>query len=113
MAITQSQSMQPASVANTAVGSYIIESGDTAAAITITCGFKPRYVKVLNTASTGGYMEWFEGMAAAYGFKYLSADGTGALVTSNGITVSDSGFIIGLDTDINVKAEQIRWIALG
>jgi len=109
MATTQSQTMHQ--VRNVAVGSYIIESGDTAAAITITCGFKPRYVKVLNETSRD-WEEWFEGMTDAYAHKTVAA-GTGTLASSNGITVADDGFVIGLDTDINVKAEQIRWIAMG
>jgi hypothetical protein len=113
MATTQSQSKAPASAVNIAHGSYIIESGDTAAAITITCGFKPRYVKVVNTNASGDVMmEWFEGMTAAYGIL-TGIDGARSLVTSLGITVSASGFIIGLNTDLNVKAEQLHWQAIG
>jgi len=112
MAITATQK-NPLVTSRIATGRYIIESGDTAAAIDIVLGFTPRYIKVINSAATGGYMEFIEGMANASGFKYLSADGAGALVTSNGITVTAEGFTIGLDTDINVKAEQLTWIALG
>ena len=112
MATTESQSTVPASVNNVAVGRHIIESGDTAAAITITCGFQPRYVKVQNLAATGATMEWYEGMSAASGWKTVVA-GDGELITTLGITVSASGFIIGLDTDLNVKAEQLSWMAIG
>lgn len=106
-------------VARFAAGSYIIESGDTAAAIDISCGFTPRYVKVVNVtaASTGLVtMEWFDGMSDANGVK-TNDEGTSetgvTLITSLGITPSTYGFTIGLDTDLNVKAEQLHWIAIG
>ena len=108
MAVTQSQSSDKG-IVHRAVGSYI-DTG-TAAAFVITVGFQPRYVRVVNETS-GDQIEWFEGMAAAEGFKRL-ANGTGAMVTSNGITVSATGFTIGLDTDINVTSEQLSWLALG
>lgn len=110
MATTATQKA-PLNTMRMATGRYIIESGDTAAAITLTVGFKPRYVRVQNNTSGDG-MEWFEGMADASAQKQVAA-GDKTLITSNGITVSDRGFIIGLDTDVNVKAEQLSWVALG
>lgn len=112
MSSTSSQSVQPASVCNIAVGAYI-DTG-TAAAISITTGFRPRYVRVVN--ETGGHWEeWYEGMADAEALKCTEDGGTVdiAMITSNGITVSSSGFTIGLDTDINVTSEQLSWLALG
>lgn len=109
MAVTQSQSKAPASVNNVAVGRYITSS--TAAAITITCGFKPRYVQVMNETS-GDSEEWFEGMTAAHAMKRIAA-GTCAAITSLGITVANDGFVIGLDTDVNVINEQLSWRAVG
>jgi hypothetical protein len=109
MAIVSTQSTQPASVTNTAVGRYLTDA--TAAAITITTGFKPRYVRVQNNTSGDG-MEWFEGMAAASAQKQVAA-GDKTLITSLGITVSATGFVIGLDTDVNVINEQLSWMALG
>lgn len=84
---------------------------DTAVALTITCGFTPRYVRVQNETSRDG-MEWFEGMADAEAVKTVAA-GTRTLITSNGITVDEKSFIIGLDTDVNVVDEQISYYALG
>lgn len=117
MAVTSTQSMQPASVANIAVGSYL-DTG-TAAAISITTGFQPRYVKVVNVtaASTGlVVMEWFEGMSDANGIKTYD-EGTSetgvTLITTLGITPSATGFTIGLDTDLNVTSEQLHWMAIG
>jgi len=108
MTVTQSLT-NDAGVSNLAVGSYLTDA--TAAAITITCGFKPRHVEVVNQTSGDRY-EWFEGMTAAHAIKRVAA-GTWSAITSLGITVSDSGFVIGLDTDVNVINEQIRWIAQG
>jgi hypothetical protein len=108
VAVTSTQSKNPASVAQTVVGRYLTDA--TAAAITITLGFQPRYVAVFNTTS-GDKMEWFEGMAAASAFKQVAA-GTSSIITSLGITVSAGGFIIGLDTDVNVINEQISYIAV-
>lgn len=93
-----------------AVGRYI-DTG-TAAAVVITTGFKPRYVKVVNLAATGSQSEWFEGMADASARKQVTA-GDMTLITTLGITVSASGFTIGLDTDLNVTSEQLSWIAIG
>ena len=109
MTVTQDMS-QSAGVSNVAVGSYLTDG--TAAAIEITCGFEPRYVKVVNVAATGSQVEWFEGMTDAYGMKRVTA-GDMTLITSLGITPSSRGFTIGLDTDLNVTSEQLYWVALG
>lgn len=108
MTVTQSLSNN-GGVQNHAVGSYITTG--TAAAIEIECGFKPRYVRVVNQTS-GDMEEWFEGMTDAHAIKQVAA-GTRAAITSLGITPADDGFTIGLDLDINVTNEQLRWEALG
>lgn len=101
----------PGNTLRVATGRYL-DTG-TVAAYTFTLGFKPRYVRVINSAATGGSFEWFEGMADASAIKRLAADGVQSLVTSNGITVSDTGFTLGLDTDINVTNEQVSFVAIG
>ena len=109
MAVTSTQTKGPASVSNVSTGRYLTDA--TAAAITITCGFQPRYVGVFNCTS-GDKMEWFHGMAAASAFKQVAA-GTSSIITTLGVTVSSAGFVIGLDTDVNVINEQLSWIAIG
>lgn len=109
MAQTVTQS-NPTVRTNFATG-RILDTG-TVAAFPIVTGFKPRFVKVQNNTS-GDYFEWYEGMADASATKNTGATGVITLVTSNGITVTDRGFTIGLDTDINVTSEQISWIAIG
>lgn len=107
MAVTSTQSNHH--VRNMAVGRYL-DTG-TAAAFTISLGFQPRYVKVSNVTS-GDQEEWFEGMASPSARKQVAA-GTATIITTNGITVSASGFTVGLDTDINVTNEQLSWMAIG
>lgn len=109
MTITQSQSMHPASVANIAVGRYYTDG--TAAAFTITTGFRPRYVRVENLTDRNG-LEWFEGMADLSALKTVAA-GTKTLVTVLGITDNANGFTVGLDTNVNVTSKQLSWIAIG
>lgn len=108
MAQTSTQSIQPASLVNLAIGRWL-DTG-TVAAITITIGFKARMVEVCNCTSGDEY-KWFEGMAAASAFKRITA-GTASIITTLGITVSDKSFVIGLDLDVNVTSEQISWMAL-
>lgn len=108
MAITSTGSNDSGPVQR-AVGSYL-DSG-TAAAFNITCGFKPRYVKVMNEDGDC-YEEWFEGMADSEAMKMVTG-GTLAKITSHGIIPLDKGFTVGLDTDINVTSQQLSWIALG
>ena len=83
----------------------------TGAAIAISCGFKPRYVKVFNVAAGGLVtIEATDTMAAAAAFKEITA-GTKSFITSNGITITDYGFTIGADADVNVSGEAIHYIA--
>lgn len=109
MAITSSQVKNSASVVQIAVGSYITSS--TAAAFTITTGFKPLWVRVVNETS-GDMYEWYHGMAAAEAVKTVAA-GTRSIITTLGITQLSYGFTVGLDTDVNVINEQLSWVALG
>lgn len=107
MAVTSTQSNNPARAMQMATGSYI-DTG-TAAAFTLTIGFTPRYVRVVNETD-GDKIEWFEGMADAEGLKTTDT-GVAAIQTTLGITPTDKGFTVGLDTDINVTSEQLSWIA--
>lgn len=84
----------------------------TGAAINVVCGFRPRYVKVVNVASGGlCSIEHIDTMAAASGFKGVTA-GTKTFISSNGITLNDFGFTIGADADVNVSGEAIHYIAI-
>lgn len=93
-----------------ATGRYL-DTGTVAAYTFSDLGFQPRYVHVINNTS-GDEETWIEGMTDAYAFKRVAA-GTGAQITSLGITPTARGFTFGLDTDINVTSEQVSWLALG
>lgn len=109
MAITSTQVKNSASVVQLAVGRYL-DTG-TVAAFTITTGFKPLLVRVVNVTSGDEY-EWFHGMAAAAAYKRVAA-GTASILTTLGITQLSYGFTVGLDTDICYTSEQLSWYALG
>lgn len=111
MAVTATQSKQPADTANIAVGRYLDTGTVANTPCAITTGFKPRVVIVKNVTSGDSY-EWYEGMAAASAYKRVTA-GDATIITSLGITVSDRGFTIGDDTDIRVSSEQLSWMAMG
>lgn len=85
----------------------------TGSAISITCGFKPLAVEVKNVDGVA-ILKWDASMADANGMK-LADSGAGAtdisLITSNGITPTFNGFTIGADTDVNVSAQTINWVA--
>jgi hypothetical protein len=100
----------PENLVRMATGTYL-DTGTVAAYDFEDLGFKPRYIRVINTTS-GDEECWIEGMTAAHAFKRIAA-GTGAATTSLGLTVTDRGFTFGLDTDMNVASEQVYWVALG
>lgn len=107
-----------------AVGS----SAGTGAAINVSIGFSPRYVKVYNNNDAGALfstVEWWEGMAAASAFKTKSIADNGATalkssekITAGGIsqyagsTTASAGFTIGADADINASGETVYYIAV-
>lgn len=109
MAITSTQSDHQ--VRNVAVGRF--HDDGTVTANKITTGFKPRYVKVQNLDGSGGVtLEWFEGMTAGTGWLH-AIEGDQSLIATNGITVAEDGFTIGLNTDVVYTDEQLSWIAIG
>lgn len=96
-------------VRNYAVGTF--RDDGTVAATKVETGFRPRYVRVVNLDDRTE-MEHFVGMDDATGLKTV-ADGTRTLAATNGITVHDDGFTIGLDTDVLVTEKDLAWIAVG
>ena len=77
-------------------------------------GFRPRVVKLINTASGGlATLYWNAAMADDTGFKEQNhATVQRAFLTSLGITPLANGFSIGADTDINVDGEDIVFEAV-
>lgn len=92
----------------------------TGAAIDVSCGFVPAYVRVVNFESaTTEQLEWFRGMTDAHALKTVGTTGVGTRITSNGITplgdaasdTTEQGFRIGADADVNVAGESIMIFA--
>ncbi|MCK5019274.1 MAG: hypothetical protein KAS32_19600 [Candidatus Peribacteraceae bacterium] len=89
----------------------------TGSTIDIELEFTPSSVFVMNIDDPGS-LWWVASMADASGLKNDGA-GTMSLITSAGITPVRStvmetdlpGFQIGADTDINVSAQTMHWIA--
>jgi hypothetical protein len=90
----------------------------TGAAISITCGFKPSLVKIINIDGKAS-LEHTSSMADASGYKVLTGiDDTAdtvslhSFITSGGVTLTTMGFTIGADTDVNVNGETIHVYAV-
>lgn len=81
--------------------SYSKAIAGTGALITVSCGFRPSVIKVVNR-SIAISLEWFEGLGNGCGLKRVAGTtnsvGDQSVVTSNGITVYDGYFTIGTDS---------------
>ncbi|WP_105133477.1 hypothetical protein [Burkholderia sp. BE12] len=112
MAITTNTQSNAESVCNHAVGQVATDSG-TAAAIAITCGFKPRVVRWINVTSSAALTkdEWYEGMAAANSVHTVGSTGVVTLSTTAGPTISDSGFTLPAGTV--PASSSFVWEAVG
>jgi hypothetical protein len=89
----------------------------TGANIDVNLGWIPDEVIVTNiTASDFAEIRWLSGMANAAGIKRLTSTFTKLStlgITPLGAAVTDTvkGFRIGVDTDLNVSAENIQYVA--
>ena len=94
----------------------------TGAALNVSCGFKPDYVKVTNITDGDVIHEWYTDMTAAHAIKTRNVVDNGvtgnsavALITSNGISqyAGDSsntpGFTLG--TDVSESAKVLAYVA--
>ena len=103
---TVSASSQAAGVVSFASGSFTSDNTAT----TVTIGFKPRWVKVVNTTDVIVW-EKIEGMAAANSVKTVTA-GTTTIDTGAAITINTDGTITLSATAVG-NAKAISWVALG
>lgn len=84
----------------------------TAADLTVTLGFKPVSVKLINITA-GASLEHIEGMADGSGFKIIGGTApTAAYVASGCVTLTDNGFTLGTDA-FNGNGETIFYVAIG
>lgn len=96
---------QDMGVSNCASGSFTSDNTPT----TVTLGFKPRWIKVVNSTDVIVW-EKIEGMAAANSVKTVTA-GTTTVDTGSAITIADNGFVLSQTAVGNSKA--ISWVAIG
>lgn len=100
---TQKNAFQPGKRAS---GAHL-DSAGTPAAITLTLGFTPSHVVMVNV-TTIQRQEWFTGMGAADAFKTVNHDtAQQSLITSGGITVS--GGTVTLPAP--AQNDQVYWYA--
>ncbi len=105
MAITNPQ-VQGTERIQMASGAHL-DDATTPAAISLSLGFTPRYVKMINV-TTIVEMEWFTGMGAADAFNNANhATVQRSLITSGGITVS--GGTVTLPAP--AQNDQVYWVA--
>lgn len=108
MALTTNTQTNSNGVSQRAMGK-IVSDGGAAAAVTISLGFTPRYVKFVNHTDRITD-EWFEGMASASSLHEVAA-GTKTLETTNGIAVSGNSFALTATT--MVASKTFYWVAEG
>lgn len=100
---TVTATSQSDSIVNFASGSFTSDNTAT----TVTCGFTPRWVKVINSTDTIVW-EKIEGMAAANTVKTVTA-GTTTVDTGSAITLGENGFVLTATAVGSAKA--ISWVA--
>lgn len=100
MPFTSSTQTNSNGVINCAFGK-IVTSSATAAAATITLGFAPRKVRIINHTDRI-VDEWLEGMASAESLHTVAA-GAQTLETTNGIAVSGNTFTLTATTLVASK----------
>lgn len=88
-----------------------ITVANPAAAVTVTLGWQPRYVRAVNVNNLTFY-EYFEGMADGTSLDTANNADTQISVNAAGsITVSATGFTLGLDI-CDTAADVVYWLAI-
>ena len=95
-----------AGVVNVASGAFTSDNTDT----TVSLGFVPRWVKVVNSTDTIVW-EKLEGMAAVNSVKTVAA-GTTTIDTGSAIIINADGTMV-LEAATVGSAKAISWIAIG
>lgn len=80
----------------------------TGAAQTITLGFKPKGLIIINTTDGDSVFYHIDGMADGTGVAVVLA---AAAVASQGVTLSARGFSVGTDLNVNESAKVFRYLA--
>lgn len=103
---TVSATTKAASITEFSSGSFTSDNTTT----TVTLGFKPRWVKIVNTTDVIVW-EKIEGMAAANCIKTVTA-GTTTIDTGSHVLINSDGTLT-LSTTAVGNAKAISWVAIG
>ena len=103
---TVNATSQSAGITNLASGSFTSDNSITV----VTLGFKPRWIKVVNTTDVIVW-EKIEGMPAANSVKTVTA-GTTTMDAGGAITINTDG-TISLSAAAVGNAKAISWVAQG
>jgi len=115
----------------------VLKAPTTAIAFSVVCGFKPKHIIVQNL-TTLSKLEWWEGIADGKALLTTASTGAVTKIATKGITVGDDavynvnsdddglittvgsasandgvgmGFLIGLDTTINILSNDLSIFA--
>lgn len=75
---------------------------------TITLGFKPVKLEIVNVTDGDTFYITYEGVSDATGWNISTAT---AAVAANGATLSTRGFSVGSDASVNENAKVFRYFA--
>lgn len=73
-------------------------------------GFRPAVVELVNV-DDASIMKHMEGMDDAS--FVLQKAGSTSVVTTEGVTLTDKGFTVGTNADLNTSGELVRFVAWG
>jgi hypothetical protein len=95
---------------NIRIGTYT----GTGAALNISLGFVPDWVRIINVTDGTNESEWFNGMAAASAISTVTTagpvlDATNQVTSYAGDSTNPPGFSVG--TDLSTNAKVYRYIA--
>lgn len=83
----------------------------TGAAISVaTVGFKPRCVELYNEGGLVSAVQT-DTMEEARSLKRITSGTMSRTAAAEGVTLTDDGFDLGLDSDLNVSGELIHFVA--
>lgn len=78
-------------------------AANPAVAVTVTCGFEPRFVRFVTLDTNAFTGEFFEDMADASFIKSLAGGAIQALISSDGVTPSATGVTFGTACQVATK----------
>jgi hypothetical protein len=91
-------------ISQTKAGSYT----GTGAAQTITLGYEPKGVIIMNTTDGDSVALHFDGMTDA---TAIAIGAAAAAVASQGVTLTSRGFTLGTDASVNENAKTFAYLA--